>query len=205
MCRLSRNLGASNSWKPLSLSRPGIASVNLRTNIDNLLKQRQLVGVCNEDGVCLLWRRKQCLNVIYTNLMLRRIRCLNKRNCFSLNVFVLLDYDFGRLTEATGLVTTLQRAAGSLASHCTGLEALPQGWSKLLDVRVTSRQVMFVCLLKGKTTRTAVLRALCQCRVITWLLWNGIMYLCMALRRMWETAVKFRLFWPWHCNDVRKR
>jgi hypothetical protein len=24
-----------------------------------------------------------------------------QRNCFSLNVFVLLDYDFGRLTEAT--------------------------------------------------------------------------------------------------------
>jgi hypothetical protein len=45
----------------------------------------------------------------------------------------------------------------------------------------------------------------CQCRVISWRLWNGVWYPSMALRRMWGTAVKFRLFWPWHCNDVRRK
>lgn len=160
--------------------------------------------------------------------MFRRIRCLRTRprptdteqrcsaptvgvscagvlqtNCSSLNVFVLLDYDFGRLTEAKELVTTLHRAAGSVASHCTGLDAVPQGWSKLLDVRVTSRQVMFVCLVKGRTTRTAMLRAFLSvpCHHLT--VRNGVLYLSMALRRMWGTAVKFRSFWPWYCSDVR--
>jgi hypothetical protein len=97
-------------------------------------------------------------------------------NCLTLNVFVLLDYNFGRLNEATWLVTTLHRAAESVASHCTGLHAVPKGWSKLLDVRVTSRQVMFVCLVKGTTTWMAALCVFLSvtCHHLTLIKWNRV-------------------------------
>jgi hypothetical protein len=39
--------------------------VSLKTNIDHLLKQGQLVGVCNEDGVCLLRGKKQFKFYLY--------------------------------------------------------------------------------------------------------------------------------------------
>ena len=117
-------------------------------------------------------------------------------NCSSLNVFVLLDYDFVRLTEATGSATALHRAA----SHCTGLPG-----------RCTTTTVKATRHPRDVTTghvhvsreRKDYKDGSTACLSVRAVFWNGTLCLSMALRRMCGTTVKFRSFWPWYCNDMR--